>query len=49
MAISGNQLVGRALQREGVDTMFFLMGGPMLAAETACIGEGIRAMRERRS
>lgn len=42
--IHASSLVGKALKRQGVDTMFFLMGGPMLAAESACIGEGIRSI-----
>jgi len=40
----GSQILARTLQRLGLDTMFYLMGGPMLAAESACIEEGIRAI-----
>jgi len=44
MKVTGNTLVGRALKAQGVDTVFFLMGGPMLDAMNAAIGEGIRAI-----
>lgn len=44
MEENGSTLVGKALKQQGVDTMFYLMGGPMLAAETACIAEGIRSI-----
>ena len=44
MTIHASQLVGKALKRQGVDTMFFLMGGPMFTAESACVSEGIRAI-----
>jgi acetolactate synthase-1/2/3 large subunit len=42
--VIGSQILARALQRLEIDTMFYLMGGPMLAAETACIEEGIRSI-----
>ena len=42
--VSGNQLVAQALQREGVDTLFFIMGGPMLDVEAECIKLGIKAV-----
>lgn len=42
--ISGSQILARALKRYGVDTMFYLMGGPMIQAELACIDEGIRSI-----
>src|SRR5215216_3283652 len=41
---NGSQILARALKRQGVDTMFYLMGGPMLDAESACIEEGIRSI-----
>ncbi|UCF76041.1 MAG: thiamine pyrophosphate-binding protein, partial [Betaproteobacteria bacterium] len=44
MTIHASQLVGKALRRQGVDTMFFLMGGPMFTAESASVAEGIRAI-----
>src|SRR5918997_102810 len=40
----GSQILARTLRRLDLDTMFYLMGGPMLAAETACIEEGIRSI-----
>lgn len=42
--VNGSLILARALRRHRVDTMFFLMGGPMLAAESACIEEGIRSI-----
>jgi len=42
--VNGSQILARALQRLRVETMFYLMGGPMLAAESACIEEGIRSI-----
>ena len=40
--ITGNEILGRALKNEGTKDLFFLMGGPMMHAETACKIEGIR-------
>ncbi len=42
--ISGSKILARALKQYGVDTMFYLMGGPMLPAELACIDEGIHSI-----
>src|SRR5687767_3347643 len=42
--VTGSQILARALRREGVETLFYLMGGPMLSAETACMEEGIRGV-----
>ena len=42
--VIGSQILARTLRRLDVDTMFYLMGGPMLAAESACIEEGIRSI-----
>ena len=44
MTIHASELLARALKRQGVDTMFYLMGGPMFTAERACVAEGIRAI-----
>jgi thiamine pyrophosphate-dependent acetolactate synthase large subunit-like protein len=41
---SGSQILARALRKQGIDAFFYLMGGPMLAAESACIEEGLRAI-----
>ena len=38
----GSQILARALKLAHVEDIFYLMGGPMLAAETACADEGIR-------
>ena len=40
--ITGNEILGRALKNEGTRDLFFIMGGPMQHAETACAKEGIR-------
>ena len=42
--ISGNELVGETLKRIGVDTMFFIMGGPINEALTAAMKRGIRGI-----
>ena len=42
MAVRGYELVARALKREGVDTAFFLMGGPNLGTAKACVKAEIR-------
>jgi thiamine pyrophosphate-dependent acetolactate synthase large subunit-like protein len=42
--VIGSEILARSLRRHGVDTAFYIMGGPMLAAEAACIEEGIRAI-----
>jgi thiamine pyrophosphate-dependent acetolactate synthase large subunit-like protein len=42
--VIGSQILARALKRQGVDTMFYLMGGPMLDTESSCIEEGIRSI-----
>jgi thiamine pyrophosphate-dependent acetolactate synthase large subunit-like protein len=40
--VFGYELVARALQNEGADTMFFIMGGPMLGAQDTCRSLGMR-------
>jgi len=44
MATTGSEILARALKRQGTEALFYLMGGPMLAAESACIAEGIRML-----
>ncbi len=44
MPINGSQILAKALKGEGVETFFYIMGAPMLLAESACIAEGIRAV-----
>jgi thiamine pyrophosphate-dependent acetolactate synthase large subunit-like protein len=41
---TGSKILAKVLKQHGVDTMFYLMGGPMLAAELACIDEGIHSV-----
>src|SRR3989440_463134 len=45
--ITGSEVLAKALRTQGVDTMFYLMGGPMLETEAACIPLGIRAIDHR--
>ena len=45
--ITGSEVLAQALQSQGADTMFYLMGGPMLETEAACIQLGIRAIDHR--
>jgi len=40
--VMGYELVARALKNEGADTMFFIMGGPMLGAQDTCRKLGMR-------
>jgi thiamine pyrophosphate-dependent acetolactate synthase large subunit-like protein len=40
--MSGSQILARALKLAGVEDIFFIMGGPMIAAEGASAAEGIR-------
>ena len=47
MATTGSEILARALKRQGTEAIFYLMGGPMLAAESACIAEGIRMVDAR--
>jgi len=42
MKISGNALLAKALARGGIDTIFFIMGGPMNDALLAASDAGIR-------
>jgi thiamine pyrophosphate-dependent acetolactate synthase large subunit-like protein len=44
MRVSGSELVGSALKRQGVDTFFYLMGAPMLDAERSSLRHGIRGI-----
>src|SRR5262245_6514243 len=42
--VTGSEILARSLKNEGTDILFFLMGGPMLLAESSCIKEGIRPL-----
>lgn len=41
---NGSVLLAEALQREGVETFFYLMGAPMLQVENTCIKLGMQAV-----
>ena len=45
--VTGNEILARCLKAQGVKDAFFIMGGPMLDAESACIKEGIRLIDTR--
>src|SRR2546430_10346018 len=45
--ITGSEVLAKALRTQGIDTMFYVMGGPMLETEAACIQLGIRAIDTR--
>ena len=42
--LTGSEILARALVDQGTDTLFFLMGGPMLETESALIKLGVRAI-----
>src|SRR5258708_39516781 len=42
--VNGSQILARSLRRLRVDTFFYIMGGPMMAAESASVEEGLRAI-----
>lgn len=42
--VNGSQILAKALRKQGIDALFYVMGGPMLDAESSCIKEGIRAI-----
>ena len=44
MALNGSQIIGRALKSQGADVFFYIMGGPMMMAETETMGQGIRGV-----
>jgi acetolactate synthase-1/2/3 large subunit len=45
--ITGSELLAKSLKAQGMDTLFYLMGGPMLETESACIKLGVRAIDSR--
>ncbi len=45
--VTGSELLARSLTSQGMDTLFYLMGGPMLETESACIRLGARAIDTR--
>ena len=40
--LTGSEILAKFLKKEGVEDLFFIMGGPMLLAEATCVKEGIR-------
>src|SRR3954451_5217550 len=42
--VNGSQILARSLRSLHVDTFFYIMGGPMMAAETASMEEGLRGI-----
>ncbi|TME43348.1 MAG: acetolactate synthase large subunit, partial [Chloroflexi bacterium] len=42
--VNGSQILARSLRRLRVDTFFYIMGGPMMAAESAAMEEGLRGI-----
>src|SRR4051812_47685766 len=40
--LTGSEILAKCLKAEGVEDLFFIMGGPMLLAESSAINEGIR-------
>lgn len=44
MKVNGYTLLGRALAKQGVDTAFFIMGGPMNDSINAAMAHGVRAI-----
>ena len=45
--VTGSELLAQALKSQGVDTMFYVMGGPMLETEATAIKLGIKAIDAR--
>ena len=45
--LTGNDILARCLKAQGVKDIFYIMGGPMLDVELACIKEGIRLIDTR--
>src|SRR5436305_3222259 len=46
-SLTGSELLARSLTSQGMDTLFFLMGGPMLETESACLKLAVRAIDTR--
>jgi thiamine pyrophosphate-dependent acetolactate synthase large subunit-like protein len=40
--LTGSEIIAKCLKKEGIDEIFYIMGGPMLLTEATCIKEGIR-------
>jgi thiamine pyrophosphate-dependent acetolactate synthase large subunit-like protein len=40
--LTGSEILAKCLKKEGVEDIFYIMGGPMLLVESTCVTEGIR-------
>ena len=40
--VTGSEILAKALKNEGVDTYFYIMGGPMGETQDATVKHGIR-------
>ena len=40
--MNGSEIIARSLRNHGADTLFYLMGGPMIDCESACAAQGMR-------
>jgi len=40
--LTGSEIIAKCLKKEGIEQVFYIMGGPMLLTEATCIKEGIR-------
>jgi thiamine pyrophosphate-dependent acetolactate synthase large subunit-like protein len=40
--LTGSEIIAKCLKKEGIEDVFYIMGGPMLLTEAQCIKEGIR-------
>ena len=40
--LTGSEILAKCLKKEGIQDLFYIMGGPMLLAEATCVQEGIR-------
>ncbi len=45
--LTGYEILAKCLKAQGVKDLFYIMGGPMLDAESTCIKEGIRMIDAR--
>jgi thiamine pyrophosphate-dependent acetolactate synthase large subunit-like protein len=45
--VIGAEILAQSLKSQGVDTLFYIMGGPLLETEATCIKLGIRAIDTR--
>ncbi len=45
--MTGNEILAHCLKAHGVEVIFFLMGGPMIDCENACLRQGVRMIDAR--